>query len=66
MRRRLAGPTGVAVALLATTVILKLAPAATDASSFKTPWGDPDLQGIWTDLWQAPLERPAVYRSSLK
>jgi hypothetical protein len=27
----------------------------------KTPWGDPDLQGIWTDEFQTPLQRPARF-----
>jgi hypothetical protein len=29
----------------------------------KTPWGDPDLQGIWTsdDFYGVPFERPAQY-----
>jgi hypothetical protein len=27
----------------------------------KTPWGEPDLQGIWTDEADTPLERPAKY-----
>jgi len=26
-----------------------------------TPWGDPDLQGIWTHGTFTPLERPAEY-----
>jgi hypothetical protein len=26
-----------------------------------TPWGDPNLQGIWTDVYQTPLQRPAKY-----
>ena len=26
-----------------------------------TPWGDPDLQGIWTHGTITPLERPAEY-----
>ena len=25
----------------------------------KTPWGDPDLQGVWTNSTTTPLERPA-------
>ncbi len=25
----------------------------------KTSWGEPDLQGIWTDDYQTPLQRPA-------
>ncbi|MQA31172.1 MAG: hypothetical protein GEU82_15285 [Luteitalea sp.] len=27
----------------------------------RTPWGDPDLQGIWTYETQIPFERPAKY-----
>jgi hypothetical protein len=27
----------------------------------KTPWGEPDLQGIWTDENNTPLQRPAKY-----
>jgi hypothetical protein len=27
----------------------------------KTPWGEPDLQGIWTDETDTPLQRPAKY-----
>jgi hypothetical protein len=26
-----------------------------------TPWGEPDLQGIWTDESDTPLQRPAKY-----
>lgn len=36
-------------------------PAATSAQVFNTPWGEPDLQGIWTDTTDTPLERPAKY-----
>jgi hypothetical protein len=34
---------------------------ATPAASplLKTPWGEPDLQGIWTDDTTTPLQRPA-------
>jgi hypothetical protein len=34
-------------------------PAA--AASPKTPWGEPDLQGIWTDETTTPLQRSAKY-----
>jgi hypothetical protein len=27
----------------------------------RTPWGDPDLQGIWTNDYEIPLQRPARY-----
>ena len=29
--------------------------------TFRTPWGDPDLQGIWTNHDGVPLERPKEY-----
>jgi len=30
-------------------------------SELKTPWGEPDLQGIWTDEFDTPLQRPPRY-----
>jgi hypothetical protein len=30
-------------------------------ASMQTPWGDPDLQGIWDHKVSTPLERPAKY-----
>ncbi len=36
----------------------KAAPAKAYAPP-KTPWGDPDLQGIWNDATSTPLQRPA-------
>jgi hypothetical protein len=35
------------------------APAMTSAPT--TPWGEPDLQGIWFDETDTPLQRPAKY-----
>jgi hypothetical protein len=38
------------------------APAASGTTAApKTPWGEPDLQGIWTDEFDTPLQRPAKY-----
>ena len=37
------------------------APKTPAAPSPKTPWGEPDLQGIWTYESQIPFERPAKY-----
>src|SRR5688572_5330037 len=37
------------------------APASSDQPAAKTPWGEPDLQGIWTINFETPLERPAKY-----
>ena len=33
--------------------------ASADASAQTTPWGDPNLQGVWSNLTPIPLERPA-------
>ena len=35
--------------------------AALKAPPLKTAWGEPDLQGIWTDEFDTPLQRPAKY-----
>jgi hypothetical protein len=35
--------------------------SASGGASIRTAWGDPDLQGIWTDDYQTPLQRPAKY-----
>src|SRR5688500_4098222 len=35
--------------------------AGQSATSTATPWGDPDLQGIWTDTYDTPLQRPARF-----
>src|SRR5690348_1459437 len=39
-------------------------PAAKAANTAKrsvarTPWGDPDLQGVWNDATSTPLQRPS-------
>jgi hypothetical protein len=46
------------------TETLAQAPAASVIApvlALKTPWGEPDLQGIWTDEFDTPLQRPAKY-----
>jgi hypothetical protein len=35
-------------------------PAAT-GQTLKTPWGEPDVQGIWTDEFDTPLQRAGKY-----
>jgi hypothetical protein len=35
--------------------------AAPFGTALKTPWGEPDLQGIWTDEFDTPLQRPPQY-----
>lgn len=31
---------------------------AASRTAARTPWGDPDLQGVWTNSTTTPLERP--------
>jgi len=73
MSRRLpALMVGVAVVIVAVVALLRLAPgqaskATTEAGATNagpapsTPWGEPDLQGIWTSDAETPLQRPAKY-----
>src|SRR5437899_8486357 len=70
MRTRLLKSIGVAAVIMTVLVFLKpaevavadQAPAASvtappAAPVLKTPWGEPDLQGIWTDETDTPLQR---------
>lgn len=36
-------------------------PATASAAALTTPWGEPDLQGIWTDETDTPLQRSPRY-----
>ena len=47
------------IAILAGVVLLP-APAVAQAPE-RTPWGDPDLQGVWTNRTTTPLERPSEF-----
>src|SRR5262245_44231347 len=38
-------------------------PAARPWTLSKTPWGEPDLQGVWNYGTMTPLERPAQWAS---
>src|SRR6202140_1239278 len=54
---------GAVVALLGTQTSAQ-GPAASVAAPtavLETPWGEPDLQGIWTAEFDTPLQRPAKY-----
>jgi hypothetical protein len=75
MRKRFSGSMiMVAIAAVAGSVVISAptttasaqAPTASGAMpapapSLKTAWGEPDLQGIWTDETATPLQRPARY-----
>jgi hypothetical protein len=70
MRKTFSGamPVSVTVAVSAACLML-ISPASaqvpansgTPAPSLKTPWGEPNLQGIWTDESDTPLQRPPQY-----
>lgn len=52
----------IVVAWSALVVVARQAPtspATSAASTLRTPWGEPDLQGIWNGDTLTPLERPA-------
>ena len=65
MRRQLFAPLGVLAAAIG---IVSMAPVpvagqsqkapAKASGAFKTPWGAPDLQGLWSNATITPLERP--------
>jgi len=44
--------------LVALVIIVTPAFAFAQAQKFTTPWGDPDLQGIWSNQTPVPFERP--------
>ena len=61
MNRRLLAAAAIASAVFA--VALREAPSAQGGSAWvapRTPWGDPDLQGVWpgTAMMGVPIERP--------
>jgi len=51
-------PAAVGLALL---LLHSTGTTAQSQAAPKTPWGDPDLQGIWTDETATPLQRPARF-----
>ena len=52
-------------ALLMTILVTGLSPApAASQTGAQTPWGDPDLQGVWSYATVTPLERPAEVDAS--
>ena len=66
MRRRSLALMGVLGALIVGGLLVFLRMAAAPASrgarsAPTTPWNAPDLQGIWTDEFQTPLQRPARF-----
>lgn len=70
MQRRLLELVGIAVAALTVAGLLRLSgipiagqtpTSAPSVPAEPTPWGAPDLQGIWTTNYEIPLQRPTQY-----
>src|SRR6202162_1383929 len=60
----------VAIAAAAVSAVIAVSLTRTSAQApapsapvLKTPWGEPDLQGIWTDESDTPLQRSPKYAS---
>jgi hypothetical protein len=45
----------ITVAMAAAAAVILASAHQTKAQALKTPWGEPDLQGIWTDESDTPL-----------
>src|SRR6202163_4295643 len=60
MRYRILTTMGMALIVAALIVSIPAA-GQTPATKWRTPWGDPDLQGSWSNSTTTPLERPAKY-----
>ena len=67
MRDRFLRSTTLAITAAAVSVVILASVIATSAQAPapvpKTPWGEPDLQGIWTDETDTPLQRSPKYAS---
>src|SRR5262245_11381078 len=59
MKRRFLEFIGVIAVISVVMAVIVLLHASSPTG--RTPWGEPDLQGIWTDVYQTPLQRPAKY-----
>ena len=61
MRTRLFIVAGAALVVAAAIVLVRLGSAEAKGAP-RTAWGEPDLQGIWTDEFDTPLQRPGRYK----
>jgi len=67
MRESFSGPmitVAIAGAAVSAVISASITPASAQAApppALTTPWGEPDLQGIWTDETDTPLQRSPKY-----
>jgi hypothetical protein len=59
--RFLASIVTAATAVVFVSQAVAQAPQASAGATPRTSWGEPDLQGIWTDEFDTPLQRPPRY-----
>src|SRR5215471_8103336 len=52
---------GMSVSITRTSAQAPAASVTAQAPAVKTPWGEPDLQGIWTEESDTPLQRSPRY-----
>src|ERR1700719_1133345 len=58
MRHAILVALGVALLVTVAHTQKRIGPVVVKASTPRTPWGDPDLQGVWNVAAGTPLERP--------
>src|SRR6516162_7564020 len=56
-----AGSAITSMSITPTSAQTSAASVAAPTAALKTPWGEPDLQGIWTNEFDTLLQRPAKY-----
>jgi hypothetical protein len=61
VKGRAAALVGGATIVCGATLICGATLSGSQSTPLLTPWGDPDLQGIWTNSTITPLERPAAF-----
>lgn len=64
MGRRFLASMGVLGVVIVILVILKMGAlpfTGQPPNALTTPWSEPDLEGIWTDEYQTPLQRPTRF-----
>src|SRR6267142_6199981 len=68
MSRRILQVLGVVILLVGIGIVLKTTGiglaskgAGGERPTLTTAWGDPDLQGIWREDYETPLQRPAMF-----
>ena len=71
MTRRFLQVLGVAILIVSIGIVLKVTGvglaskgAGAEKATLTTAWGDPDLQGIWREDYETPLQRPAMFAGS--